>query len=116
MPADIHAERHAEGSVTVWLSEHDPMARMKGMHGVCLHPGRAVLELKARACNRTADVQTFLWWANVATRVHEHYQSFFPPDATFVADLLAEGRVLNTGCPGNARFQLSLGQAMPRCF
>ncbi len=86
MPADVHVESLADGSVSVWLSEHDPMARMKGMHGVCLHPGRAVLELKARAYNRTDDVQTFLWWANVATRVHEHYQSFFPPDATYVAD------------------------------
>ncbi len=86
MPADMHLEQHADGSVTAWLSEHDPMARMKGMHGVCLHPGRAVLELKARAYNRTADVQTFLWWANVATRVHERYQSFFPPDASYVAD------------------------------
>lgn len=86
MPADVHIEQAADGSATVWLSEHDPMARMKGMHGVCLLPGRAVLELKARAYNRTADAQTFLWWANVATRVHEHYQSFFPPDATYVAD------------------------------
>ncbi len=86
MPAEVHIENHADGSATVWLSEHDPMARMKGMHGVCLHPARALLELKARAYNRTADVQTFLWWANVATRVHEQYQSFFPPDATYVAD------------------------------
>jgi tetratricopeptide (TPR) repeat protein len=86
MPADVAIERHADGSATVWLSEHDPVARMKGMHGVCLHPGRAVLEVKARVYNRTADVQTFLWWANVATRVHERYQSFFPPDATYVAD------------------------------
>jgi tetratricopeptide (TPR) repeat protein len=62
------------------------MARMKGMHGVCLHPGRAVVELKARAYNRTPLPQTFLWWANVAIRVHEHYQSFFPPDVTCVAD------------------------------
>lgn len=86
MPADVHVESHADGAATVWLSEHDPMARMKGMHGVCLRPGCAVLELRARVYNRTADTQTFLWWANVATRVHEHYQSFFPPDATFVAD------------------------------
>jgi len=86
MPADVHIERHADGAATVWLSEHDPMARMKGMHGVCLRPGRAVLELRARIYNRTADTQTFLWWSNVATRVHEHYQSFFPPDAAFVAD------------------------------
>ena len=86
MPVDVAIEQHADGSATVWLSEHDPMARMKGMHGVRLHPGRSVLELVARAYNRTTDVQTFLWWANVATRVHERYQSFFPPDATHVAD------------------------------
>jgi tetratricopeptide (TPR) repeat protein len=86
MPADFSIEHHEDGSVTVWLSEHDPMARMKGMHGVCLHPDRSVLELKARVYNRTEDVQTFLWWANVATEVHEHYQSFFPQDASYVAD------------------------------
>jgi tetratricopeptide (TPR) repeat protein len=86
MPADVSIEHHDDGSVTVWLGEHDPMARMKGMHGVCLHPGRSVLELKARAYNRTDDVQTFLWWANVATEVHEQYQSFFPQDASYVAD------------------------------
>jgi tetratricopeptide (TPR) repeat protein len=62
------------------------MARMKGMHGVCLHPGRAIVELKVRAYNRTPFVQTFLWWSNVATRVHEGYQSFFPPDVAYVAD------------------------------
>src|SRR3954463_14445479 len=86
MATDVAIEKHPGGSVTVWLGEHDPMARMKGMHGVRLHPGRSVLELVARAYNRTTDVQTFLWWANVATRVHERYQSFFPPDATHVAD------------------------------
>ena len=59
---------------------------MKGMHGICLRPGRAVLELKVRLYNRTPFTQTFLWWANVATRVHEKYQSFFPTDVSFVAD------------------------------
>ncbi len=39
-----------------------------------------------RLYNRTTDTQTFLWWANVAARVHEHYQSFFPPDVRYVAD------------------------------
>lgn len=86
MPVDTAIERSPDGSVTVWCSDHDPMARMKGMHGVCLHPGRASLELKVRVCNRTPLVQTFLWWANVATRVHEAYQSFFPPDVYCVAD------------------------------
>jgi len=86
MPVDTEIERHADGSVTVWCSDHDPMQRMKGMHGVCLHPDRSVVELKVRAHNRTGSVQTFLWWANVATRVHEDYQSFFPPDVSYVAD------------------------------
>ena len=86
MPVDTEVERHPDGSVTVWCSDHDPMQRMKGMHGVCLHAGRSLIELKVRAYNRTKSVQTFLWWANVATRVHEDYQSFFPPDVSYVAD------------------------------
>ncbi|MCB1126027.1 MAG: DUF5107 domain-containing protein, partial [Verrucomicrobiae bacterium] len=80
MPVDTTIERSPDGSVTVWCGDHDPMARMKGMHGVCLHPRRAYVELKVRVCNRTPLAQTFLWWANVATRVHAAYQSFFPPD------------------------------------
>jgi tetratricopeptide (TPR) repeat protein len=86
LPVDFEIEKHADGSVTIWCSDHDPMCRMKGMHGVCLHPGRAYLELKVRAYNRTPFAQTFLWWANVATRVHDAYQSFFPPDVYYVAD------------------------------
>ena len=70
----------------MWCSDHDPMLRMKGMHGVCLRPGQAVVELKVRLFNRTPFTQTFLWWANVATRVHEKYQSFFPTDVRYVVD------------------------------
>jgi len=86
LPVDYKIEEHEDGSSTVWCGDHDPLTRMKGMHGVCLHPDRAIVELKVRACNRTPYVQTFLWWANVATRVHEGYQSFFPPDVRGVAD------------------------------
>jgi tetratricopeptide (TPR) repeat protein len=86
LPVDFEIEAHTDGSQTIWCSDHDPMVRMKGMHGVCLHPDKAYVELKVRAYNRTPFTQTFLWWANVATRVHEAYQSFFPPDVTFVAD------------------------------
>ena len=81
-----HIEEAADGSRTIWCSDHDPMNRMKGMHGICLHPGKAFIELKVRLYNRTPFTQTFLWWANVATRVHERYQSFFPPDVHYVAD------------------------------
>jgi tetratricopeptide (TPR) repeat protein len=86
MPVEVKIERGSDGSVTVWCSDHDPMTRMKGMHGVCLHPDRARIELKVRLYNRTPFAQTFLWWANTAVRVHEEYQSFFPPDVRFVAD------------------------------
>ncbi len=86
LPVNFEIEEHADGSKTIWCGDHDPMCRMKGMHGVCLHPRQAIVELKARVYNRTAFTQTFLWWANVATRVHEAYQSFFPPDVFYVAD------------------------------
>ncbi|MDT8390197.1 MAG: DUF5107 domain-containing protein [Lentisphaeria bacterium] len=86
MPTDVHLEVMSDGSRIVWMSEHDPMNRLKGMHGVCLRPGSALIELKARLFNRTPFTQTFLWWANVAARVHDNYQSFFPPDVHYVAD------------------------------
>jgi len=86
MPVETAIERDPDGSVTIWCSDHDPMARMKGMHGVCLHPGKAYVELKVRLYNRTLQPQTFLWWANVATHVHEQYQSFFPKDVRYAAD------------------------------
>ena len=53
MPVETEMEQHDDGSVTIWCSDHDPMLRMKGMHGICIHPGRAVLELKVRLYNRT---------------------------------------------------------------
>ena len=75
MPCDVHIERdEAIGAATVWCSEHEPMGRMKGMHGVCLRPGSALVELRVRLFNRTPLTQTFLWWANVGVHVNEHYQ------------------------------------------
>jgi len=84
MPVDCALEEHADGSHTVWLSEHEPMGRTKGMVGVCLYPGKALIETKVRLYNRTPYVQTFLWWENVAVHTNEQYQVFFPPDVTGV--------------------------------
>jgi tetratricopeptide (TPR) repeat protein len=86
MPVEVEIERGTDGSVTVWCSDHDPMCRMKGMHGLCLYPDKAYLELRVRLYNRTMDTQTFLWWANAAVHVNEKYQSFFPKDVRFAAD------------------------------
>lgn len=86
MPADVDIEDEGGGVFTVWQSEHDPLNRLKGMHGIRLRPGSSLIELRARLYNRTPFTQTFLWWANVAARVHDNYQSFFPPDVHYVAD------------------------------
>ncbi len=75
-----------EADGTIWCSDHDPFARMKGMHGVHLEPASTVLELRVRLYNRSDEAQTFLWWANVAAEVHSDYQSFFPADVHMVAD------------------------------
>jgi tetratricopeptide (TPR) repeat protein len=86
MPVEHALEHHADGSATVWLSEHESMHRMKGMVGICLHPGKSLVEAKARLYNRTPMTRTFLWWANTAVPVHEQYMAFFPPDVHWVAD------------------------------
>jgi tetratricopeptide (TPR) repeat protein len=86
LSTDSFIEHESDGAVTVWCSDHDPFARMKGMHGVRLRPGSSVIELRVRLFNRTDDVQSFLWWANVAARAGDSYQSFFPTDVHVVAD------------------------------
>jgi tetratricopeptide (TPR) repeat protein len=85
-PVNTRIEAHEDGSRTIWCSDHDPLNRLKGMHGICLHPSKSYVELKVRVHNRTPFVQTFLWWANVGVQVHELYQSFLPPDVRYVAD------------------------------
>ena len=86
LPVEATIEHEPDGAVTVWCSDHDPFARMKGMHGLRLRPDTSVIELRARLFNRTDEVQTFLWWANVAAAVNDDYQSFFPTDVHAVAD------------------------------
>ncbi|PTL71695.1 DUF5107 domain-containing protein [Rathayibacter caricis DSM 15933] len=86
LPTDHEIGRDEDGSVVVWCGDHDPLSRMKGLHGVRLRPGSSLVELDVRLHNRTRERRTFLWWANVAARVHDDYQSFFPRDVQHVAD------------------------------
>lgn len=83
MPTDFSIEESPDGSKTVWMGEHDPLNRTKGMVGVCLHPGKAVVETKVRLYNRTPVPQTFLWWANAGVKINDHYQVIFPPDVHY---------------------------------
>ncbi len=84
LPVDYSIQRHADGSATVWLSEHEPLDRMKGMVGIHLDPRRASFETRMRVYNRTDLPKSFLWWENTAVPVNADYQIFFPPDVTYV--------------------------------
>lgn len=86
MPVDTAIEHNSDGSVTVWVSEMERMFHQKGMAGFTLRPGHAYLEIKGAVYNRTDVPQTFLWWANPAVAVNDHYQSVFPPDINAVFD------------------------------
>jgi tetratricopeptide (TPR) repeat protein len=86
LPVDHTIEDNADGSITIWVSENEKMFHQKGMAGFTLHPGKAYLEIKGKLYNPTPVPQTFLWWANPAVAVNDHYQSVFPPDVHAVFD------------------------------
>ena len=85
-PVDCTIEEFEDGSKTVWVNEVEQMFRTKGMAGFTLYPGKAYVEIKVRLYNKTPFTQTFLWWANPAVKVNDHYQSVFPPDVHAVFD------------------------------
>lgn len=86
MPVDFTFEECEDGSAIVWVSERERMFHQKGMAGFKLSPGRAVLEIQGKVYNPTPIPQTFLWWANPAVAVNDHYQSVFPDDVNAVFD------------------------------
>jgi tetratricopeptide (TPR) repeat protein len=85
-PIDFTLEENADGSKTVWVNEIERINGTRGMAGFTLYPGKAYLEVKGRVYNGTRLPQSFLWWANPAVAVNEHYQSIFPPDVHAVYD------------------------------
>ncbi len=85
-PVDSDIAEHDDGSVSVICNEIDAMRGTKGMHRFTLHPDKAYLQVDAQLYNRTAEPQTFLWWANPAIAVDENHQSVFPPDVHAVMD------------------------------
>ncbi|MFC5649458.1 DUF5107 domain-containing protein [Paenibacillus solisilvae] len=85
-PVEYTFAGNEDGSATVSVSEIDRMYGTKVTAGFTLYPGKAYLEISAQLYNRTAEPQTFLWWANPAVAVNDHTQSVFPPDVTAVFD------------------------------
>ncbi|MDE6018731.1 MAG: DUF5107 domain-containing protein [Muribaculaceae bacterium] len=86
MPVDCTIEENNDGSVTVWVNEMERMFHQRGQAGFTLRPGHAYLEIKGRLYNGTDMPQTFLWWANPAVSVNDHYRSVFPSDINAVFD------------------------------
>ena len=81
LPTDVEIEHDADGAVTVWCTDHDPFARMKGMHGVRLRPDRAVGRAAGAAVQpHRATRRPSCGGPTSPPRVHDDYQSFFPPD------------------------------------
>lgn len=85
-PIDYKIEENEDESVTAWTNEIELMFHTKGMAGFRLYPDKAFLEINVQLYNRTKLPQTFLWWANPAVSVNDHYQSVFPPDVNAVFD------------------------------
>lgn len=84
MPCDFMTEEIPDGSAVCWLSEHDPIDRMKGMVGIVLKPGCSYFETRMKLYNRTEVPHSFLWWENAAVPVNEAYRIFFPQDVSYV--------------------------------
>lgn len=86
MPIDYTVEQGEDGSATVWVNERERMFHQKATAGFRLRPDSAVLEIHGKLFNPTSQPATFLWWANPAVSVNEHYQSVFPTDVNAVFD------------------------------
>ena len=85
-PVDFTIQENSDGSATIWCSELERMFRTKALAGFTLHPDKSYIEIKVKVYNKTPFPQTFLWWANPAVKVNDHYQSVFPPDVNAVFD------------------------------
>lgn len=83
MPVDYRLTENPDGSSTIWIGEFEPRHRMNWTIGITLYPGRSYLEVAGTLMNTTENVNSFLYWANVATHVNDDYQVFFPPSTDF---------------------------------
>ncbi|MCK4855648.1 MAG: DUF5107 domain-containing protein, partial [Bacteroidales bacterium] len=83
MPVDYRLMENPDGSSTIWIGEFEPRHRMNWTIGITLYPGKSYLEVAGTLMNTTENINSFLYWANVATHVNEDYQIIFPPSVDF---------------------------------
>jgi len=88
LTVDYTLSENKDGSKTIWVGEIEPRHRMKWTIGITLYPDKSFIEVNVKLFNRTENVNSFLYWANVATHANKDYQVIFPPGieyATFHA-------------------------------
>ena len=86
MPTEATLQENPDGSKTCWMGEAEPFHRMRAAVGITVYPGSSVVEAKAVVCNRTDAPLPFMWWNNLAVRVHKDYKATFPPDVEWGND------------------------------
>ncbi len=83
LPVDYSLKQNDDGSATIWIGETEPRQRMKWTIGISLFPGKSYIQVDGRLMNPTDNVNSMLYWANVATQVNDNYQVIFPPSTDF---------------------------------
>jgi tetratricopeptide (TPR) repeat protein len=83
LPVDYTLSRNKDGSATIWIGEIELRHRMKWTIGITLYPEKSYIEVSVKMFNRTENPHSFLYWANVATHVHEDYRILFPPSVQY---------------------------------
>ena len=80
MPVDHRVVRQADGSVTVWVGETEPVYRMRWLVGITLAPGRSSFSCDYVFVNPTDARHPFQFWATAATHANEWSQAQYPGD------------------------------------
>ncbi|MBQ4452636.1 MAG: DUF5107 domain-containing protein [Clostridia bacterium] len=86
MPVEATLKENADGSKTCWMGEAEPFHRMRASVGITVYPGSSILEARCVVSNRTDAPLPFMWWNNLAVRVHSGYKAVFPPDVEWGCD------------------------------
>lgn len=86
MPTEATLQDNPDGSKTCWMGEAEPFHHMRAAVGITVYPGSSVVEAKAVVYNCTDAPLPFMWWNNLAVRVHKDYKATFPPDVEWGND------------------------------
>lgn len=86
MPMEYQLKIKADGSNTCYMGESEPFEHMRGMVAITVRPGSSLVEAKALVTNTSDHQLPFMWWNNLAVRVHENYKAIFPADVEYGSD------------------------------